>query len=389
VGPFFILFKTKKINKLIGSLAHRWPRAWKIVWNLGIVISFLVMGYAFYFLGENLVKLLFRSSQAAPLVPIIPGITITGITLLYFIFPFFIAIIVHEFSHGIAAKADDVPVKSSGGFFAVIFPGAFVELEEDKLKKSERKTKLRIFAAGSFSNMIIAILALILISNFAIFGALLFPLYGTQRGVLIQQIVPNGPLDGKISPPFAIFGITDLNNSVSVEFEQYSSISNFIEKFGTDLTNFIDQISPGDTLAIDTNVGVITIVAGTHPDNSSRAFIGIVTSWSSIFPFFEPRFSYDSISMTLPYHLYQVILWTHIISLSLGMFNLLPIPPFDGDKLLTEAITSILPKDMKTKLGAREIHITKLIINIIRISAIVLLVANLALSFIIFPIFSL
>ena len=78
---------------------------------------------------------------------------------------------VHEFSHGVVARAHNVEVKSSGfavlGIVLPIIPAAFVEPNEDKLKKEDAIVQYSIFAAGPVSNIFLAIIFfLVMISVF-------------------------------------------------------------------------------------------------------------------------------------------------------------------------------------------------------------------------------
>lgn len=58
------------------------------------------------------------------------------------------------------------------------------------------------------------------------------------------------------------------------------------------------------------------------------------------------------------------------------MFNMLPIYAFDGDKLFEEVIRNIVPKENKLKIGKKSYSKRKILINVARIVAISLIVAN-------------
>jgi len=364
VFPLIVMAKTKRLNRAIGRIAHKWPRAWKSIWSVGAGVGYVAMGYVLYFLLNNILNFFLVPSQAVPTFPIIPGITITGMTLVYFIFPLMIVMLTHELSHGVAAKVEDIPVKSSGIFVAAVFPGAFVEIDEEKTKKASPKSRLRIYAAGSFSNLGIAVCAFLLISNFAVFGGLISPFFGPQQGILIQGTVPDSPIYGQITPPFGLFGASapDMNLTTIVE-----SAQDFIE--------FMDNISPGDIVILETDMGSINITTSVNPNNSSRGFVGVQIS--PTFPYYPPRPWGQWLGKAFPFHLYQVLLWTHIIAFSVGIMNLLPIPLFDGDRMLADAL-DVLLKKRSPKAG-------RIILNGFRIFALALLILNISLTVISFP----
>src|SRR5207247_3571430 len=77
-----------------------------------------------------------------------------------------------------------------GGFSGNIPPGGFVEIDEEDLSKRKARTKLRVFAGGSFTNVVSWFLVVLLITNFAL---AISPLYDSKSsGVLITGLVNGG-----------------------------------------------------------------------------------------------------------------------------------------------------------------------------------------------------
>src|SRR2546428_8063279 len=112
--------------------------------------------YIFYKLVLYGINQFNRSSQAGPKMLIIP---VPGVTISWEIFPYIlisiaVLLIPHEAAHGIASVLDKVPIKSSGVFLAIFLPGGFVEIDEEDLSKRKARTKLRVFAGGSFTNVV-------------------------------------------------------------------------------------------------------------------------------------------------------------------------------------------------------------------------------------------
>ena len=170
--PLLVMFRTKKLNKLIKRLSRRVPKFWRIFWTIGIFISFGFIMYAFYFFFTNLMSLILTPSPKNAILPLIPGVTVDLPLLFYLALPLLFIVTTHEFAHGIAASSDGLDIKSTGvlaaGLFFIIAPGAFVEIDERKANsnKVSRYTRLRIAAAGTYVNGITAGIAFILILSF-------------------------------------------------------------------------------------------------------------------------------------------------------------------------------------------------------------------------------
>ncbi|MHA1767456.1 MAG: site-2 protease family protein [Promethearchaeota archaeon] len=170
--PFLVLFKSKIFNRFFQKIASKGKRLWKIWWNIGVIVSFLLMIYAIYFFISNFFALIFNPQPENAIVPLIPGVTIGFPIFSYFILPILFAVTIHEFSHAIAAEIDGVKVKSSGifgaGIFLVVGFGAFVEVDEFQLysKNYSSKTRLRVASAGIWSNIILTGIVFLIILGF-------------------------------------------------------------------------------------------------------------------------------------------------------------------------------------------------------------------------------
>ena len=134
------------------------------------LLFYLAVWVVIYSFINNAVGLFRHSSSAGPTLLIIP---LPGLTIGWDIFPYIllaiaVLLIPHELAHGIASVLDKVPLKSSGVFMAIFLPGGFVEIDEENLAKRKARTKLRVFAAGSFTN--VATWALVLLLLVALFS---------------------------------------------------------------------------------------------------------------------------------------------------------------------------------------------------------------------------
>src|SRR6266540_4310229 len=82
-----------------------------------------------------------------PLIPFWYGILALGI-----------AIIVHEFCHGILARVSHVKLNSLGLLFFIVPVGAFVEPDETEMKAMPRLERARLFSAGPAVNLMLAVI---------------------------------------------------------------------------------------------------------------------------------------------------------------------------------------------------------------------------------------
>lgn len=170
--PFLVLFRSKLFNRFFKKVSGKGRRLWKVWWNIGIIVSFLLMIYAIYFFISNFFALIFNPQPENAIIPLIPGVTIGLPIFSYFILPILFTMSIHEFSHAIAAEIDGVNVKSSGifgaGIFLIVGFGAFVEVDEFQLysKNYSSSTRLRVASAGIWSNIVITGIFFLLLLGF-------------------------------------------------------------------------------------------------------------------------------------------------------------------------------------------------------------------------------
>src|SRR5256884_6918459 len=158
-GPF-LMGKTVRGRQWIDRLA-RPARFWRFFGDLAIVLVGITMvGTTLLLLWEaTLVQSpAVRGNPPSPdLLLGLPGIN-PIIPLGYGIFGLAVAIILHEFSHGILARVAKIKIRSLGLIFLIFPIGAFVEPDEEELRALPRRDRARLFAAGPATNIVLAIL---------------------------------------------------------------------------------------------------------------------------------------------------------------------------------------------------------------------------------------
>jgi membrane-associated protease RseP (regulator of RpoE activity) len=163
-GPF-ILWKTIKGRRFIERIAKR-KRLMTFygkvsVWVTGVAM-FTMTFFLFWAAILAVERMKYLDLEPHMLLGL-PGLN-PLIPLWYGIFALAVAMIVHEFSHGIMSVLAKVKIKSLGLLFFIFPMGAFVEPDEDELKEVEKKKRVRMFASGPAANIMVAAICSVIFS---------------------------------------------------------------------------------------------------------------------------------------------------------------------------------------------------------------------------------
>ena len=166
-GKIILLYRTKWGLKWMEKCSQKW-REWIILLGyLGVGVGFIGMAIISVILITNLYNLIVHPAATSGVSLVLPGINVPGLGVLpfwYWLISIFLIAVVHEFSHGIVARVHKVEVKNTGLVFLGPIIGAFVEPHEEKLRKQSDIAQYSVLAAGSFSNILLAIVALVLLN---------------------------------------------------------------------------------------------------------------------------------------------------------------------------------------------------------------------------------
>ena len=350
--PYYLMLKTVVFNSWMERIGGRLRKAWLTYFDIGAAMGIGLLIFVIYSFIFNALNLVHHSSQAGPTLLIIPlpGLTISWEVFPYILISIAILLIPHEVGHGIASVIDKVPIKSSGVFLGIFLPGGFVEIDEENLSKRKARTKLRVFAAGSYTNVVTWFLVFVIITNFAVS---ISPLYNSNSsGVLITGLVNGGPAQTNNVPNWSV--LTAVNGTSVSTIDQ--------------LRSQLVPLIPGHHLLLTVSGSNYLIVTQPSPTNSSRATIGIFT-----FNYYQPRASFIPVSG--PYQFYTLLQWLSLILLGVALVNMLPMVPFDGDRYFDTILTG---------LGLKNAKVNKIIRGVTSIFSLGLLLSNLILSYILF-----
>jgi len=336
IQVFTVLIKRRSALDILNKISGR--KINMVLWFglVAMIISMIIFYYGVYILGIDYVFNLLRgfvsgesTTTPPPITPIIPGVTITGVDIIYILVAIGIAIALHELGHAIAAKVSGVDIKSYGAGIFLIIPFAFVEIDEEKIKIN-KKNALKILSAGILMNIflfIISFLLIILIIN-------VLPFIGVIQGAVISQVEPNSPAyEAGIRPGLLI---------VSINSTPVYTLDNFLKYrplivSGKNVDLYVVGMYPNGSY-------IKTIIH--KPANATRigvVFDGLYIPLINFFLAALVKYS-DNGYTRLVYleELIRLLVWINIINISLAVINAGPIYITDGGKFLS----MILPKKL-------------------------------------------
>ncbi|HJM66252.1 MAG TPA: site-2 protease family protein [Candidatus Thalassarchaeaceae archaeon] len=324
-------------------------------------------------------------------VLLIPGVSY-GIPLFWPLVSLIIALVIHEYGHGIQMRAHGMRVKSFGLLIASLIPiGAFAEPEVSEIMKAPKRERMRIYAAGPSVNLFMAAL-LTFVLAVGISGV-----DPAIQGAYGPAIVVDGPANqAGLGPYDLIVGVneTEISNAEDLLLILNSSKANDVLQFhirpyndGEWTEEETIEITLGDKFEhyLSNNFSEEDLaMVGIEPGD---AFIGVTTDGYGrqairstdyarqelMGPFYPDlplnRVIYESITHPLdllvtPFsfdgqlmleeeekmlvwnnhekHFVDAIFWLFWINFLLGFANLIPVIPFDGGHIMRDSILVII-----------------------------------------------
>jgi len=331
IKAYSLTYKNYQVQSTLTKVLGRTRRGIRVFADVSVVSGFLMMGFAFWFLLNNISNFFVEPTEFAELTLLIPGVTLTSsASLTYFLLSIPIVLVIHEGAHGIVATLEKIKIKTGGfAIFIALFAG-FVEPDEEEFNNAKKISKLRVIGAGATANVIFAFaLGAILLTNPLFAIVLPEPLvswfYEEPEGVLVISLIEGSGAEKAGMQPNDI--ITEIN--------------------GIDITTPIDfqkaDLVPGETVTVtvlrDEQEIDFPVVITPSPDDPERGLIGIMR---------DNSFAYKPVYNIIEWNNIQVsmfLLWLWMISFFIGVINMLPLPILDGGKF----IYSIIEKKISEK----------------------------------------
>lgn len=327
-----IFLDRKNIEFNYGLIIRRWKRGqyvmdrWifshrkflEVVGVIGVVLGLVAS------IGGLITIIYFTALNQQAVSPVLPTVSgfeyptgIIGVPFWFWIVSIFVILTVHEPMHAIFARLAGVPVRSWGVMTFFVLPlGAFVDPDMKKVNKLRLSQKLKIFAGGSLGNF----------ATGAVVGLILFLMAATLFG---QATIPGTPaaaagVDGKL---------------LSVNGVQIKTIG--------DLSNVLKDIAPGSTAELLTEKGKYFVTTISPPNGGEGSYLGLSFG-------LKPQYAESSYYILT---FYQLFFWLFLFNVGVGIFNMLPMKPFDGGHMFEAIFAKLFKSD---RMARTAIHITSL-----------------------------
>jgi membrane-associated protease RseP (regulator of RpoE activity) len=331
IKPYSLTYKNQNVQLILTRLLNRTKRATRIFSNTSVVLGFVMMGVAFWYLISNLSNFFVKPESFAAMTVLIPGVTIqSSNNIVNFLLAVPIVLIMHEGAHGIVATLEKIKIKTGGfAIFIALFAG-FVEPDEEEFAKAKKISRLRVIGAGATSNVLF---------SFIIAAMLLF-------NPSFALIMPDGIRDAFYKEPLGvpIVSVTQGSGAEKAGLLKDDIITAINEQQIILPTDFAKvKLKPGDTVSVTViragQILQIPVVATPSKEDPQKGMLGILRA---ALPSYQP---------VVPYYIhwspeaFMFLLWLWMLSFFIGIFNMLPLPILDGGKF----IHSIIEKRISEK----------------------------------------
>lgn len=343
---YFGMYKTKVGLKLMDKWAAKYPRILTRLCYLAIGIGFIGMAIVVVDLARSLYSVIMGTSQmTVGLVLPVHAKGVFYVPFIYWILAVAIIVVIHEFAHGLIARLHKIKVRSSGlaflGVIIPLIPAAFVEPDEKQLRKASRFKQLSVYAAGPFANIVFGFICL------GLFLLVLSPaatsVYNFE-GVQVQDFMDD-------NTPAEISGM--------IAGDVITQINDFEVKNAEDYLSALETAQPGQEVDIKTNDKTYTATLTEDPVEKD-AYLGVwVTTEKTMKN--TSLFSYFIVWMN------ELFYWLFLLNLGVGLFNLVPIGPIDGGRMLQ----TVLEKIMHDKHAVKVWHTVSFVVLAIILSNVV------------------
>ncbi len=365
---YFVLYRSKAGINWMNSISKNHPKLVRGLGYTGIGLGFAGMGFICYGLLSNIYQILFVPT-AAPGVGLVLPFKVKGafyVPFFYWIISIFVIAAVHEFSHGVVARAHGLKVKSSGlaflGIVIPVLPAAFVEPDEKEIPKRPAKQQLSVFAAGPFSNIVLGFtfLAVLLFAGAPLLDSVL-----DFDGVNINGFIRD---HNNMTLPAESAGITEGEIVQQIDGTPIEYLYNF--------STILQNRTPGDMVYLVTDKGAYNITLTSNPENENQSYLGVyVQQHSQLNKEFIGKYGESTANFILWFTgtpgRHGLLFWLYLLNIGIGLFNLVPVGPLDGGRMLSVALKKYIKNGRGEKL-----------FNFISMFFLILILVNILASFV-------
>nr|AIF05949.1 peptidase M50 [uncultured marine group II/III euryarchaeote KM3_189_C01] len=226
-----LMVRTNRGQKVLDTISK--PRkAWRVfgeigLWTCRLISAFVLIFFVLAFIGTIMNPTEIESASPSEII-LIPGVSPT-IPLVWGLIGLIIALVIHEYGHGILTRAHGMRVRSFGLLILGLIPiGAFAEPEGREILRAPRRERQRVFAAGPAINIyggFIFFIAMALVAN---------TLGPAINGVHAEGIIDQQPASEAGLQPWEV--ITHANGTIMNDKD--------------DFTSFLDSHQAGDNITL-------------------------------------------------------------------------------------------------------------------------------------------
>ena len=332
IKPYSLTYKNQNVQLILTRILNRTQRGIRIFSNVSVILGFIMMGAAFWYLASNLSNFFVKPESFSEMTVLIPGVTIqSSANIAYFLLSVPIVLVIHEGAHGIVATLEKIRIKT-GGFavFIALFAG-FVEPDEEEFVKAKKISRLRVIGAGATSNVLF---------SFIIAGLLIFnPSFALIMPDPIRSMMYNEPLG---VPIVSVTEGSGAEKASLLKDDIITAINGNHIALPQDFAKI--KLKAGDTVTVSViregKILQIPVVTTPSKEDPQKGMLGILRA---ALPSYQP---------VVPYYInwspevFMFLLWLWMLSFFIGIFNMLPLPILDGGKF----IHTIIEKKVSEKI---------------------------------------
>jgi len=274
-------------------------------------------------------------------------------------FAFFLTLVIHEFGHAILCRVEQIAVKSMGVLLLIIPIGAFVEPDEEEVKKADSWPRMRMYGAGIMNNIVIGVI------SFALLVSLIGFAVPTNEPIVVGLYQNYSASDLNIPTPSIIRTINgesvlttaDVSDKLNLsrpgdivqvgfdhkgEFKEYSlNLSPWPEALGARESGFMGVYYYNGQGIIDavqsmfSPLGFFMLLSVPFNPSMEGQFLRILG-------FDVADTSYYHAPFPGYWELIHLLFWSGFINFAAGLFNALPMIPLDGGYIFKEGTERLL-----------------------------------------------
>ena len=325
VTPFMLVVRTPIVFSMFERV--RGSRLIGLLLDMGIVSTYASMAFFYLNMVLGLMIALRTRAPSGLVTPLIPGFI--GVDTFLLLLPgLSLAVIAHEAFHALAARHGGVGIKSSGFIlFLGVLPAAFVEPDEEELRRAPRRTRLRIYSAGILANIIL----------FALLAGINAAVASGGHYIVIVDVRPYSAAYNASIKPYTAVKEFIVNGTAATSIEELSRILGKIrrEHNGT-LVNVALNVT-----VVTAEGKVITVVKpaarGEVPDHLRQRYEMIGISMVPV-----PRMLVHTLGSVYAATITALVLsYAAAINLGLALINAAPLFITDGARVVLDVLEAV------------------------------------------------